>query len=113
MESLLKFIERCKQVTELDVSHGKTTQNMVLSTVAEFGEFCEELRIEDGVFGHEHKSPDEGTLGEGVDFIICALACYFSRPGASFDHLAGYGHKKLDKWEGSIARAAQRKESVT
>jgi hypothetical protein len=101
------FIERTQAITIDDLSHGKTTGQIVLSTISEMGEFCEELRIEEKVFSHAHKVPDEGTLGEGVDVVICALALYFSRPGSSIEHLTEYGMKKLDKWAGQISKAAK------
>ena len=97
------FLERCRQLSIDDLSHTKTIFHFLASMNCELGEFAGELKIEDKVPGHGHRKVEEGTLGEGVDVVICALALYFGR-GGTVEHLVEYGHKKLTKWEGNVGK---------
>src|SRR5688572_2528730 len=100
MPTLDEFVNRTKVATVADVVLGKNVWTMYASTISELGEYATEVLREEKVPTHAHKPVDEGTLGEGVDVVICALALYFIR-GGTIEHLAEYGMKKLDKWEAS------------
>ena len=86
-----------KRLTEKDLQH-KTVSDMVLSLLEEAGEFSRELKIEEKVFGNQHKVPDEGTKGEAADMVIMTMALFAAR-GGSFDELVEIMTKKLAKWE--------------
>lgn len=102
-EQLAEFMERTRRLSVDDLSHQKTIFHFLASMISELGEFAGELKIEEKVPGHGHRTVDEGTLGEGVDTVICALALYFGR-GGTVEHLVEYGHKKLTKWENNIRK---------
>ncbi len=104
-----EFLNHTKACTEADVALGKNVWTMYASTVSELGEFADEALKEENVPTHGHKPVDEGTLGEGVDVVICALALYFMRGGTP-QHLAEYGMKKLAKWEESQHKELQRQQ---
>ncbi len=93
----IAFLKRTQEITAVDVEQGKNVWHMIASTNSELGEFGDELLIEEGVPGHGHKEVDEGTQGEAVDVVICALALYFIR-GGTVENLIAYGNKKLTKW---------------
>lgn len=96
-EDIFELLERIEAATYKDLTR-KTPQDLFVSTGSEFGELATEMLIEQGVFGHTHKAPDEGVAGESVDLTICALALYYSTGGTT-ENFIKYGHKKIAKWE--------------
>ena len=98
MHNLRNELERIETLTEIDLQN-KSISDMVLSAVEELGEFSTEVKIEEGVFGNQHKQPSEdGSIGEAIDVIIMGFALYFAR-GGKLETLAEGMKKKLDKWQ--------------
>lgn len=104
---IYEFLDRVRLCTDKDVRVGKDVWHMLAAMNSELGEFTKDLRVEEKVPGHEDKTTEEGTLGEGVDVVICALALYFIR-GGTISHLFQYGNVKLDKWERGIRKAMEK-----
>lgn len=78
----------------------KTIFELFASAAEELGEIANEMTVEEGTYGHDHKKPKEGVKGEAVDLFICALALFYARGGTT-DELIVYAHQKMDKWEAS------------
>jgi hypothetical protein len=98
MHNLKIELERIKTLTDIDLQN-KSISDMVLSALEELGEFSREVKIEEGVFGNQHKEPGkDGSRGEAIDVTIMALALYYAR-GGSLEGLASGLKKKLDKWQ--------------
>lgn len=93
-KELLQYVN---ELAQIDLAN-KSISDMVLSALEELGEFSREVKIEDGIFGNQHKQPGkDGSVGEAVDVIIMALALYFARGGKAEDLQEGI-QRKLDKW---------------
>lgn len=97
-EDIFLLLARIEAATIEDLKH-KTPQDLFVSTASELGEVATEMLIEQQVYGHKHKLPDEGVAGESIDLAICALALYYSTGGDN-ENLIRYAHKKVTKWEG-------------
>jgi hypothetical protein len=92
------LLARIQAATLEELKHN-TPQDLFLSAGEELGEVAKEMVIEQKVYGHDHKKPDEGVAGESVDLAICALALYYSTGGTT-ENFIRYAHNKMDKWEG-------------
>lgn len=102
-----RVLERVRILTERDLEH-KSMAEIVLSAAEEFGEFCRELKIEEGVFGNSHKQagPD-GTVGEAIDMAIMAFALYYAthaNPEQATAQILERMTVKLDKWDANQQR---------
>lgn len=58
----------------------KKVDDIFLSLAEEIGELAEEIKIEDKIFGSDHKVSKEGIIGELADVLISNLSCCIAMP---------------------------------
>lgn len=58
----------------------KKVDDIFLSLAEEIGELAEEIKIEDKIFGSDHKVSKEGVIGELADVLIANLSCCVALP---------------------------------
>ena len=97
MIDFTKILNKIEKLTERDLRH-KSISDLYLSAGEEFGELGRAIKVEQVVYGNQHKTLDEPAKSEAVDLLIMAVAIYFATGGSS-KKLSKNLQKKLKKWK--------------